>query len=189
MAALGDLPGGGFGSSASDVSADGAVVVGQGTTALGAEAFVWEADTGMQRLADVLAGAGVDLAGWTLTSATGVSADGTTIVGTGLNAEGQVEAWRARLVDPPACANGLDDDGDGLTDWPADPGCPFASAGPEDPPCDDGLDNDGDGLTDFDDPDCQPEWPYWESVPSCGLGAELALLAPIIARSLRANRR
>ncbi|MBI4705468.1 MAG: hypothetical protein HY744_30605 [Deltaproteobacteria bacterium] len=26
----------------------------------------------------------------------------------------------------PACANGVDDDGDGLTDYPADPGCAFA---------------------------------------------------------------
>jgi hypothetical protein len=42
------------------------------------------------------------------------------------------------------CGNGLDDDGDGLTDAPD---CP------ED--CDDGRDNDGDGLIDLADPACQ----------------------------------
>lgn len=68
-----------------------------------------------------------------------------------------------------ACANGLDDDGDGLADLD-DPGC----SGPADDgelgssACDDGLDNDGDGFTDAaqdpgcfapaagdEDPDCQ----------------------------------
>jgi subtilisin len=55
-----------------------------------------------------------------------------------------------------ACANGIDDDGDGLTDL-ADPGC----AGPGDDDehgtaaCDDGLDNDGDGFVDAaEDPGC-----------------------------------
>lgn len=28
---------------------------------------------------------------------------------------------------PPACSNGIDDDGDGLVDFPADPGCAFAN--------------------------------------------------------------
>jgi hypothetical protein len=52
------------------------------------------------------------------------------------------------------CSNGADDDGDGLTDYPADgPGC----ASPDDIseqapflPCDDGADDDGDGRADFD---------------------------------------
>lgn len=58
---------------------------------------------------------------------------------------------------PQDCNDGVDNDGDGLTDFPADPGC----ASPDDPNeddrigCSDGIDNDGDGLIDFpDDPGC-----------------------------------
>ncbi len=53
----------------------------------------------------------------------------------------------------PECANGLDDDGDGLTDFPADPDC-FDSADLVEQPsvqCGNGLDDDGDGDID---------WPY-----------------------------
>ncbi len=61
-----------------------------------------------------------------------------------------------------ACSNGVDDDGDGLADYPADPGCASAADVSEnDPslPCDDGVDNDGDGLIDMADPVCaKPSW-------------------------------
>jgi hypothetical protein len=68
----------------------------------------------------------------------------------------------------PACANGRDDDGDGLIDL-ADPGCASmndtseithdsACSSPDDTTeaeqCRDGLDNDGDGLMDAADPGC-----------------------------------
>jgi hypothetical protein len=59
------------------------------------------------------------------------------------------------------CDDGLDNDGDGLTDYPDDPGCADPLSGPEDPPCSDKHDNDGDGLFDWDgagvgaaDPEC-----------------------------------
>jgi calcineurin-like phosphoesterase family protein len=61
---------------------------------------------------------------------------------------------------PPACSDGLDNDADGLTDHPADPGCTSVSDTdetnpPPAPACSDGLDNDGDGLTDHPaDPGC-----------------------------------
>jgi len=51
----------------------------------------------------------------------------------------------------PACSDGIDNDCDGLTDWPDDPGC----SGPDDDDehgdleCDDGIDNDHDGHADF----------------------------------------
>jgi cysteine-rich repeat protein len=51
------------------------------------------------------------------------------------------------------CQNGVDDDGDGLVDYPADPGCTSAADFLETDvslPCDDGIDNDGDGGIDFD---------------------------------------
>jgi subtilisin family serine protease len=57
----------------------------------------------------------------------------------------------------PACSNGRDDDGDGLSDL-EDPGCDDAEDSLEkasDLPCDDGVDNDGDGKVDFpEDPGC-----------------------------------
>jgi hypothetical protein len=75
----------------------------------------------------------------------------------------------AAAVAPAACENGLDDDGDGLVDAGADPGCDAASDGSERADalaCDDGLDNDADGLADFSptpgagDPGClDPGWP------------------------------
>ncbi len=40
---------------------------------------------------------GIDLTGWSLSQATGISADGSTIVGYGRNADGNSESWIARL--------------------------------------------------------------------------------------------
>ncbi len=56
-----------------------------------------------------------------------------------------------------ACNDGVDNDGDGLTDYPDDPGCTDPRDPDEtDPPeCADLVDNDGDGLTDYpNDPKC-----------------------------------
>lgn len=55
-------------------------------------------------------------------------------------------------VTTPACSNGVDDDADGLADFPTDPGCDVAEDASERSPllpCDDGLDGDGDGFTDY----------------------------------------
>lgn len=99
MVGLGDLPGGIFSSRAYAVSADGSVVVGDSATDKGySEAFLWDSISGMRNLRDVLIdGFGLDLASWTLTIATGISADGKVIVGNGLNPQGQEEAWIANL--------------------------------------------------------------------------------------------
>ena len=67
--------------------------------------------------------------------------------------------------EPPQCIDGIDNDGDGLVDFPADLGCTSASDNteapnpPSEPPppapqCSDGLDNDGDGKIDLADPGC-----------------------------------
>ena len=56
------------------------------------------------------------------------------------------------VVEPAAlCSDAQDNDGDGLVDFPADPGCTSADDGDETDPaqCSDGKDNDGDGLIDF----------------------------------------
>ncbi len=54
----------------------------------------------------------------------------------------------------PECRDGIDNDGDGKVDHPADPGCDSPddeteSPDPTKPECSDGIDNDGDGLTDY----------------------------------------
>ncbi|MGQ0618582.1 MAG: OmpA family protein [Panacagrimonas sp.] len=56
------------------------------------------------------------------------------------------------VVVPPllVCSDTLDNDGDGLVDYPQDPGCTAADDSDETDPkaCSDGKDNDGDGLID-----------------------------------------
>jgi subtilisin family serine protease len=60
------------------------------------------------------------------------------------------------------CGDRVDNDGDGLTDYPDDPGCDAAEDASEnspDLPCDDGLDNDGNGLVDYpSEPGCRDLW-------------------------------
>lgn len=52
------------------------------------------------------------------------------------------------------CADGVDDDADGLVDFPADPGCTWSGDLSELPDCDDGIDNDNDGAVDMADTFC-----------------------------------
>jgi len=89
------------------VSGDGSIIVGYVQNDSGFDeqkAFIWDQGHGMRLLQDVLEDDyGFDLSGWRLAEpsaswkATGISQDGSTIVGTALNAEGQQEAWRAVL--------------------------------------------------------------------------------------------
>ncbi len=56
------------------------------------------------------------------------------------------------VIDQPDCADGLDEDGDGLVDFPDDPGCDDAFDSSEWSAalvCDNGLDDDGDLLIDY----------------------------------------
>ncbi len=123
---------------------------------------------------------------------------------------GLVDDWiRSLVAEPdgtcinrgPACSNGLDDDGDGLIDFPADPGCASAASNDESPRCQDGIDNDGDGRIDFDggasanhgvalapaDSHCATGSGNTENV-ACGLGAELLVTLPLL-QWLRGRRR
>lgn len=99
MVGLGDLAGGGFESRARGISGDGSVIVGSGTSAIGTEAFLWTQSGGMVNLKSFLVSNGVTgLTNWTLTAASTISTDGTTIVGWGTNPSGNTEAWRATIA-------------------------------------------------------------------------------------------
>ena len=108
------------------------------------------------------------------------------------------------LFDPPACDDGLDNDGDGAIDSPGDVGCYGIDSASENPDCQDGLDNDGDGLVDFDggasvnggvpwtdpDPACNGiPWLDREASRACGLGGELGLVVAAVAVLRRRFRR
>ena len=85
---------------ATDAAGDvvvGSTMDGQGNAT---DAFIWTI-TGMQSITHILTLHGINLTGWKLTAATGVSADGTTIVGQG-SYNGQIANWVAYL--PPASA-------------------------------------------------------------------------------------
>ncbi len=88
------------------------------------------------------------------------------------------DAPRLLAVGPP-CSDGLDNDGDGLTDA-QDPACTGPSgrdeaADPRDAACANGVDDDGDGLTDYpDDPGCAaPDDPTeWSDADGCHDGLD-----------------
>jgi len=104
-----------------------------------------------------------------------------------------------------ACADGVDQDGDGAADFPADPGCSSPTSDIEDPACQDGENNDLQPGIDYDggaaanggvpldapDPDCSVPWTRSESrinPPGCGLGGELIVPLGLLAWA-RAGRR
>jgi uncharacterized membrane protein len=108
MVPLATLPG-----STSDapqaVNADGSIVVGYSQTPNGNEATIWREGEGVELLSDVLESVyALDLNGWTLQRATGISDDGSAIVGYGINPDGNTEGFIARI---PLCQGDLNADG------------------------------------------------------------------------------
>ena len=108
---LGHVPGLGLvETKAVDVSEDGSVIVGMNFYELPPTAdppldwrpwapFLWDEENGMRLLRDVIdvelgLGDAGDLNGWWLDTVSAISDDGRTIVGTGVNALGEREAWR-----------------------------------------------------------------------------------------------
>ncbi|RIL07301.1 MAG: hypothetical protein DCC71_03615 [Proteobacteria bacterium] len=221
---LGDLPGGIESSTAQSVSADGSVIVGPGTTELGQEAWRWTAERGMVALPDHPGGivssdanaVSSDTAGCSISRAMAGSRSATAtpiwhfFLARGISHDGRIVTGRARTPEghetgiplhlPPACDDGRDEDGDGFTDAPDDPGCADAQSDTESPACRDGLDNDGDGAIDFDggasanggtplgdaDPECLRATRASERpARPCGIGAELAALLLALRRAAR----
>jgi probable HAF family extracellular repeat protein len=92
----------GYSSYVTGMSADGSVVVGWSQTFDGREPpFLWTPQLGMVDLNVYLPSLGVDLSDWILNMATGVSRDGTAIVGIGVHG-GRDEGWLVRFAQPPS---------------------------------------------------------------------------------------
>ena len=103
MVGLGDLPGGSYSSWANGgVNYDGSVIVGGSQSAeYGSDAFIWDAVNGMRSLKGVLESEyGLDLTGWNLEEAIGLSDDGNTISGWGYNPDGIREGWVVHIPEP-----------------------------------------------------------------------------------------
>jgi probable HAF family extracellular repeat protein len=124
IAALGGGVGGG--GPAYNVSANGNVVVGLGLNGGVANGpFRWTPVDGMQKIQSLLIAAGVNITGWSLgyvqtpvaDTIPGVSANGTTITGFGIDPNGHSQAWIARLPAPGApLADTHDFNADGMSD-------------------------------------------------------------------------
>jgi probable HAF family extracellular repeat protein len=157
LKSLGDLPGGSVASEAMAVSADGSIVVGHGTTDAGPEAFIWDVTHGMRNLRQVLVDDyGYNMTGWQLVDATGISADGRTIVGWGANPSGEGESYMIHLPRVITWNGAAGDHWDDPANWtsaaPADD-CMIVIPAGSAPPCLYGpsaihrLDLQGGGLT------------------------------------------
>lgn len=104
ISSLGDFPGSPLASEALAASGDGSVIVGYGSISVNHVAFIWTEATGMRSLASVLTTEhGLNLSGWSLQEAWGVSDDGLTICGVGFH-NGIQEGWVAHIPEPASAA-------------------------------------------------------------------------------------
>ena len=129
MVDLGEVPGvSARDIEARDISADGRLIVGMAerlpsddtTSPPDRLPILWERGRGWRRLDEVVTALGGSelIAGWQLGEVSSISADGTTLVGTGINPNGISEAWRL-VFDWPAVAAAAhlgDLNGDGIID-------------------------------------------------------------------------
>ena len=102
--------------SATGVSADGRVMVGFNNCLGPNRAFIWDPISGYRLIEDVLRDAGALPAGYSLTIATGISADGTVVVGNGVGPGFTPRGWVAVIprtdgTPCPSCAADFDDNG------------------------------------------------------------------------------
>jgi len=103
-----------------DASLDASVIVGQRACSSGVpEAFIWTSDQGTRSVVSVLAGAGVNLAGWVLTRAAGISDDARIIAGEG-TFNGETRGWVAHLPPLGLVCDSIDFNNDGSLFDPTD---------------------------------------------------------------------
>ncbi len=106
MQNLGTFPGG-VNVYALGVSGDGTKVVGYDSDQMTIRPFLWTQETGLQNLNVLLPTLGVDLTGWTITNVTGISADGSAIIGNASH-NGQSRGFIIKFSD--ACAADFNSD-------------------------------------------------------------------------------
>lgn len=112
MQGLGFLPGTNT-SIATGLSANGSVIVGNAYGTGRDAAFIWTASAGMRNLQSVLTSDyGLSLSGWSLRfGPTVLSADGSTIAGTGVDPCGTTMGWVAHLGTSPPCRADFNENG------------------------------------------------------------------------------
>ncbi len=87
--------------SVNTMSADGTILAGGNIlTSAPHSAFYWTAETGTRYVHEVMAGYGIDLTGWSIRTVQGMSADGRSFMGDGINPQGQWETWYATIPQP-----------------------------------------------------------------------------------------
>ena len=97
---LGMIPGD-FSSIAREISDDGSRIVGASDGSGPSKAVIWDGTNGLRNLRDwLVSDFGLNLTGWLLTDAYAISSDGNTIVGVGINPQGEQEAFRAVIPEP-----------------------------------------------------------------------------------------
>ncbi len=117
---LGTLPTMGLDSYATDCTPDASIVVGACNVVYGGlqgqefcgQAFIWDAAGGMRDIKEQLLLRDVNaVVGWSLFVAVGVSVDGETVAGVGLNPQGEYEGWVAHLDGGVTCYADCNADG------------------------------------------------------------------------------
>ncbi|WP_197528426.1 hypothetical protein [Aeoliella mucimassa] len=111
--AIPSLPGSEFGTIPYDLSADGSVILGT-TNAYNTDprarfpSFIWTLERGTENLDTFLQECHqIDIAGWSLSRAYGISDDGKVIVGGGINPDGRLEAFVVDLRIPEPSTLGM----------------------------------------------------------------------------------
>jgi probable HAF family extracellular repeat protein len=124
---------------------DGSVIVGAAwSNPAQKTAFIWTSTQGILNLHDHLAALGVNMTGWTLTAARGISANARRVAGDGIH-NGVTVAWLADLPCTTCCRADFDCDGDDRTDHDIESFFACLAGNCPPPPCDSTADFNGDG--------------------------------------------
>ena len=120
MVSLGNTPNGGPTVRPRAINGDGTVIIGECFDPVaGFAAFIWTPSLGVQFLSAHLAARGVNLTGWQITDATGISADGSAMCGRG-TFDGMEMGWVVRGLSCGTATQG---------GWGNSSGCVGATAG------------------------------------------------------------